>query len=76
MEPTIIISFIILSMFLWFWAIIDISKSRFKNPTMNTVWYLIVLFSPVIGAIIYFQFRKNYVIKGARKFQPNFNRVA
>ncbi len=76
METTIIISFIILSMFLWFWAIIDISKSRFKNPTMNTVWYLIVLFSPVIGAIIYFQFRKNYVIKGARKFQPNFNRVA
>lgn len=76
METIVIISFIILFIFLWFWAIIDISKSRFKNPTMNTVWYLIVLFFPVIGSIIYFQLKKNYVVIEARKFQPNFNRVA
>lgn len=76
METTIIISFIILFIFLWVWAIIDISKSRFKNPTMNTVWYLIVLFFPVVGSIFYFQLRKNYVVKEARKFKPNFNRVA
>ncbi len=75
METTFILIFIILTTILWFWAIIDIIKSIFKNPTMNTVWLLIVLFFPVLGSIFYFQLRKKLINKEPRKFQPNFNRT-
>lgn len=71
---TLIIGFIGLTIILWFWALIDITRSRFKNPTMNTVWLLSVLFFPVLGPILYFLMRKKFVTKEPRKFQPNFNR--
>lgn len=70
-----IIGLIFLSISLWFWAIIDISRSRFKKPIMNTIWLLAVLFFPVLGSILYFQFKKKFVSKKKRKFQPNFNRT-
>jgi len=75
METTLIIGFIILTIILWIWAIIDITRSRFKNQKMNTIWLLAVLFFPVLGSILYFQLRKNYVTKESRKFQPNFNKT-
>ncbi len=74
METLLIIGFVILTIALWFWAIIDITRSRFKNRNMNTVWLLIILFFPVLGSIFYFQLRKNLVAKEPRKFLPNFNR--
>lgn len=75
METIMIIGFIFLSIALWFWAIIDISRSRFKNPIMNTMWLLAVLFFPILGSILYFQFKEKYVSIKKRKFQPNFNRM-
>ena len=76
METTLLIGCVILTMVLWFWAIIDIIKSRFKNRVMKTIWFAVVLFFPVLGSIFYFQLRKKYVVNGTRKFNPNFNRVA
>ena len=75
MQTTLIIRFVILTIILWFWAIIDITKSRFKNPNMNTIWLLAVLIFPVLGSIFYFQLRKTFVTKGSKKFEPNFNRT-
>lgn len=75
METAFILALIILTTILWFWAIIDINRSRFKSPTMNTVWLLIVLFFPVLGSIFYFQLRKKLITKGPRKFQPKFKRA-
>ena len=75
MEIFLIIGLSILSIGLWFWALIDIAKSRFKNPTMNTVWLIIVLFFPIIGSIFYFLLRKKYTTKEKRKFNPNFSKV-
>lgn len=75
METIMIIGFIYLSIALWFLAIIDISRSRFKNPIMNTMWLLAVLFFPILGSILYFQFKEKYVSIKKRKFQPNFNRM-
>jgi len=57
-----IIGFIILTICLWFWAIIDIKKSRIKNPTIKIVWLFIILFFPVVGSIFYFQVRKNLIV--------------
>jgi len=73
MENTLIVGFVILTIALWIWAIIDISKSRFKNRNMNTIWLLAVLFFPVIGSILYFQLKKEFVTKEPRRFNPNFN---
>ena len=75
MYTSLIIGLIILTIVLWFWAIMDITRSRFKNRTMNTVWLLIVLFFPVLGSIFYFQLRKKLINKEPRKFQPNFNKT-
>jgi hypothetical protein len=75
METTLIIGFVILTIILWTWAILDIIKSKFKKPIMNMIWLLGVLFFPVIGTILYFQLRKKYVTKEPRKFQPNFKKT-
>ncbi len=67
----ILISLVII---LWFWALIDIARSRFISTTMNLVWLVFVLFCPVIGTMIYLLVRKNYITKEKRSFQPEFNR--
>jgi len=64
----------VLTVVLWFAAIIDITKSRFKEPYINTISLLIVLFCPVLGSIIYFVVKKHLTTKEPRKFKPNFNR--
>ena len=74
MKEVLIIGFIILAIILWFWAIMDIVKSRFKNQNMSVIWLLVVLLLPVLGSIIYFQFKKIVLIKKVREFQPNFNK--
>lgn len=75
MEAILFITFLILTIGLWFWAIFDLTRSRFHIPTMKPVWLLVVLFFPVIGSIFYFQFRKKLIDKEPRKFQPDFNRA-
>jgi hypothetical protein len=75
MEAPLISGLVILTIVLWFWALIDITRSRFKNPTMNIVWLLAVLFFPVLGSIFYFQLRRKFISKESRKFQPNFIRT-
>lgn len=75
METTLIIGLVALAITLSFWAILDIARSRFKNPIMSTVWFLGVLYFPVFGPICYFQWRKKLVKNEPRKFQPNFNKT-
>ena len=75
MGTILIIGSVVITIGLWFWAIIDITRSRFKNRNMNTFWLLAVLFFPILGSIIYFQMRKQFVTKEPRKFQPKFNRT-
>ena len=57
---------------LWFWAILDITRSKFKKPTMRTVILIIVLVIPTLGSIIYLLIRKNITTKERRKFKPKF----
>lgn len=76
MEPTLLIAFVAPALVLWFWAIIDVTKSKFKNRNMKVVWLLVVLFFPFLGSILYFQLTKHFLKEGSRKFQPNFNRIS
>ena len=75
MEKILILVLIFTTVGLWFGAIIDISRSRFKNVNLNTIWLLIVLFFPILGSIFYFLKRKKLITKEPRKFQPNFNKT-
>lgn len=75
MEILMIIGLSILALLIQFWAIIDITKSRFNDPKMRTIWLIIVLLGPMFGSILYFQLRKNLITKEPRVFQPIFNRA-
>tara|TARA_R110001592_G_scaffold18399_1_gene76382 strand:- start:932 stop:1159 length:228 start_codon:yes stop_codon:yes gene_type:complete len=64
---------ILLAIALWVWALVDLSKSRFKSGKDNLLWLLIILFSPIIGSILYFQLKKKFTERHPRQFQPKFN---
>ncbi len=72
MEKILIYGFITLTLVLWIWAIVDILKSHFKEGNMKNVWLAFVILFPIIGSIIYFQFRRKIINRKSRKFEPNF----
>jgi len=74
MQIYIFIGLLFLTFGLWILALVDITRSKFKNSTMNTVWLLIIIFFPFIGSIIYFLLRNKFTTTERRKFQPDFNR--
>ncbi len=45
------------------WALVDITKSGFKNPIMRAFLLMLILFLPVLGALFYFQFRRKLLDK-------------
>jgi len=69
----LMITLIVLTVILWIWAFVDISRSRFENPTMKWLWFILILFFPILGSIIYFQFGKKYT-KDPKKFNPDFSK--
>lgn len=38
---------------LWIWAMVDIIKSDFKDVVVKILWFLLVLFIPLLGFILY-----------------------
>lgn len=73
MKTNLFIVFVFMTIGLWFWAMFDISKTRFKSQTLNSFWLLTVLFFPVIGPAIYLLLKK-CTTRPRRKFSPNFRR--
>jgi len=72
MQEILFGTFIISSLVLWFWAITDITRSRFHRSNERTSWLLVVLFFPVIGSILYFQLKARFVSRKKRVFKPQF----
>ncbi len=72
METLILITFILLAVTLWVWALFNLTRSTFKDPTMKTVWLLVVLFFPLVGSVFYFQLKRKLITKEPRRFNPNF----
>ncbi|MHB8232177.1 MAG: PLDc N-terminal domain-containing protein [bacterium] len=54
--------FWIASIALWISALIDILKSDFRGGSDKIVWLLVVVFLPLLGAILYFAIGKNQKI--------------
>ncbi len=57
-----ILSFIFLPLVLWVFALVDILKSEFTGSN-KIVWLLVVIFLPVLGAVLYFLIGKQQKIK-------------
>ena len=54
--------FWIASIILWISALIDILKSDFRGGSDKIVWLLVVVFLPLLGAVLYFVIGKNQKI--------------
>lgn len=59
MDLFIVISFLFFASFLFLWAIYDFFKKIFfeKRSDVEFYWLFIIIFFPIIGSIIYFQFQ-------------------
>jgi len=75
MEIFLTIGLILLTLTIVFWAIIDITKSRFNNPNKRTIWLVVVLLFPILGSILYFQMKRTLTTKEPLKFDPTFNKA-
>lgn len=69
------ITLVLFTLILGFWALIDISRSRFKNPNKRTIWLVVVLLLPLLGSILYFQKKRSLTAKEPLKFDPKFNKT-
>jgi len=38
----------------WIWALIDILKNEFTTGTNKLIWFLLVIFLPLLGSICYY----------------------
>ncbi|MHC2990078.1 hypothetical protein OB13_00150 [Pontibacter sp. HJ8] len=38
---------------LWLWALIDLLTSEFENSINKLIWVLVIVFLPVLGALLY-----------------------
>ncbi|MGO8673832.1 MAG: PLDc N-terminal domain-containing protein [Capsulimonadaceae bacterium] len=47
---------IIVTTIIWIVALIDIAMRRFDNTGTKVLWFLLVLFTQIIGAVLYFLF--------------------
>lgn len=43
----------IVSFIIWIWALIDVIRRQFTNPSDKTLWIIIVVILGVLGAIVY-----------------------
>lgn len=73
MGQTLLAVFIFLQLLIAFWAIFDISKARLKGFYTNTLLLLLVIFFPLVGALVYF-LMKRYLVLPKRRFAPRFRR--
>jgi hypothetical protein len=61
----IMIFFVVLPLILLVWALIDILRSNFKDSATKLVWIIVVIFVPLIGAILYLVLGRSQKVKGA-----------
>lgn len=48
---------------LWLWALIDLLRSDFKDTTTKLIWVVIIVFLPVLGALLYLLIGRGQKVK-------------
>ena len=49
----LILFFLGIPALLWLWALVDLLTSEFGDSTNKLIWVLVIVFLPVLGAILY-----------------------
>lgn len=52
-ELMLILFFLGIPALLWLWALVDLLTSEFENSINKLIWALVIIFLPVLGAILY-----------------------
>jgi hypothetical protein len=52
-EILVLLFIVIVPLILWIWALVDILKSNFSGSNDKLVWVLVIIFLPVLGALLY-----------------------
>jgi len=61
--PFIYLLFLLSSLILFLIAVIDVLKNRFETATDKLIWFLVILFVPLIGPILYFTIGRKQKVK-------------
>jgi len=62
----LLIIFVFFCVYYWIRTLIDIANTKFEDPANKIVWFLMVLFLYVVGALIY-----NWIGKPRNKIVAN-----
>jgi len=54
LEILIILMFPLFTLILWVWALVDLLRSSFADQTNKLIWTLVIIFLPLLGALLYF----------------------
>ncbi len=71
MEKYLIITLIILSYILSFWAVLDLNKTRFIDHHKRWFWIISFYTLPLIAPIVYFQVKRKYIKKRRSFLNPS-----
>lgn len=52
-QIAVLLFFILVPVALMIWAIIDLVQSTFADSTNKLIWALVIIFMPLIGAVLY-----------------------
>jgi len=66
-ELMLILIFLGIPAILWIWAIVDILRSDFTDSTTKLIWLIVIVFLPVLGAILYLLIGRNQKVKHQRQ---------
>ena len=61
--------FFLASIVFWIWSLVDCLRAEYQNPSDKTVWFLVVLFLNLFGAVLYVLIAKNKQVKKTKKQQ-------
>ncbi|WP_394330492.1 PLDc N-terminal domain-containing protein [Psychroflexus halocasei] len=62
------LALILLSLTLWIWAVLDISRRQFKSRLTKAISLICVFMFPIIVPLLYFQLKEKLIIQKKRIF--------
>ena len=58
-----ILTFLIIPVGLWLWSLVDLLRSNFSDSTNKLIWVIVIVFIPVLGALLYLLIGRKQKIK-------------
>lgn len=62
-ELLLLLLFLAMPLGLWLWALIDLLRSSFADSITKLIWVVVIIFLPVLGAILYLLIGRRQKIK-------------